>query len=43
MSSANDDEDELIQQGRLSIIEYAAERRRESCKKLAYCRRTVEQ
>ena len=41
MPSANDDEDEFIQQGRLFIIETAAERLRESCKKLAYGRRTV--
>ena len=41
MPSANDDEDELIQQGRLLIVEHAAERLRESCNKLAYGRRTV--
>lgn len=41
MSSANDEQDELIQQGQLLIIEHAAERLRESCKRLAYGRRTV--
>jgi len=41
MPSANDDEDEFIRQGRLSIIEHAAEHLRESCKKLAYGRRVA--
>ena len=41
MPSADDEEDEFIQQGRLFIIETAAERLRESCKRLAYRRRTV--
>ena len=41
MPSASDEEDEFIQQGRLFIVETAAERLRESCKRLAYGRRTV--
>ena len=36
MPSANDEEDEFIQQGRLLIIESAAERLRESCRRLSY-------
>ena len=43
MSSAKDDENELLRSGRLSIIEHAAEQLRESCNKLAYGRRTVAQ